>query len=81
MKKNKTGFFCQHCGYMSPKWLGKCPSCNGWNCFAEELISDSDFNSRAEMTFDGKPLSIEDIPVDEGKRTVTGIAEIDRVLG
>ena len=81
MKKSKTSFFCQHCGYMSPKWLGKCPSCSGWNCFAEELISDSDSGSRAEMKFDGKPLSIDDISVEEGQRTVTGIAEIDRVLG
>ncbi len=81
MKKSKTSFFCQHCGYMSPKWLGKCPSCNGWNCFAEELLSDSDSGSRAEMNFDGKPLPIEDISVEEGKRIITGIAEIDRVLG
>jgi len=66
---------------MSPKWLGKCPSCNGWNCFAEELIVDSGSDSRAEMSFGGKPLPIEDIPVTEGKRTVTGIAEVDRVLG
>jgi DNA repair protein RadA/Sms len=81
MKKSKTGFFCQHCGYMSPKWLGKCPSCNGWNCFAEELIVDSGSDSRAEMRFDGKPMPIEDIPVSEGQRTITGIAEVDRVLG
>ena len=81
MKKSKTGFFCQHCGYMSPKWLGKCPSCNGWNCFAEELIVESGTDSRAEMSFNGKPLPIEDIPLTEGKRTVTGIAEVDRVLG
>jgi DNA repair protein RadA/Sms len=81
LKKSKTSFFCQHCGYMSPKWLGKCPSCNGWNCFAEELVSDSDSGSRAEMSFGGKPLPIEDIPAEEGQRTVTGIAEIDRVLG
>jgi DNA repair protein RadA/Sms len=66
---------------MSPKWLGKCPSCNGWNCFAEELVSDSDSGSRAEMSFGGKPLPIEDIPAQEGERTLTGIAEIDRVLG
>ena len=78
MKKSKTGFFCQHCGYMSPKWLGKCPSCNGWNCFAEELIVESGTDSRAEMSFNGKPLPIEDIPLTEGKRTVTGIAEVDR---
>jgi len=81
LKKSKTSFFCQHCGYMSPKWLGKCPSCNGWNCFAEELVSEPESGSRAEMKFDGKPLPIEDIPAQEGQRTVTGIAEIDRVLG
>ena len=81
MKKSKTSFFCQHCGYMSPKWLGKCPSCNGWNCFAEELVVQTDSGSRAEMKFDGKPLPIEDIPAQEGQRTLTGITEIDRVLG
>ena len=81
MKKSKTSFFCQHCGYMSPKWLGKCPSCNGWNCFAEELVSEPESGARAEMKFDGKPMPIEDIPAEEGQRTVTGIAEIDRVLG
>jgi DNA repair protein RadA/Sms len=81
LKKSKTSFFCQHCGYMSPKWLGKCPSCNGWNCFAEELVVESASNSREEMKFDGKPLPIDDISAEEGKRTVTGIAEIDRVLG
>jgi len=66
---------------MSPKWLGKCPSCNGWNCFAEELIVESGSDSRAEMRFDGKPMPIEDIPLEEGRRTITGIAEVDRVLG
>jgi len=81
LKKSKTSFFCQHCGYMSPKWLGKCPSCNGWNCFAEELVAQTESGSRAEMQFDGKPMPIEDIPAEEGQRTLTGIAEIDRVLG
>ena len=81
MKKSKTSFFCQHCGYMSPKWLGKCPSCNGWNCFAEELVSEPESGGRDDMKFDGKPLPIEDIPAEEGERTLTGIAEIDRVLG
>jgi DNA repair protein RadA/Sms len=81
VKKSKTSFFCQHCGYMSPKWLGKCPSCNGWNCFAEELVTDPDSGGRPDLVFGGKPLPIFDIPAEEGMRTVTGIAEIDRVLG
>ncbi|OPY88139.1 MAG: hypothetical protein A4E71_00678 [Smithella sp. PtaU1.Bin162] len=81
MKKSKTGFVCQHCGYMSPKWLGKCPSCNGWNCFAEELLPEPESGGRAEMKFGGNPMPIEEIPVQEGERAITGIVEIDRVLG
>ena len=37
MSKTKTSFFCQNCGYESAKWLGKCPSCNQWNTFVEEV--------------------------------------------
>lgn len=37
MVKKKTIFICQQCGYQSPKWLGKCPSCNNWNSMIEEL--------------------------------------------
>lgn len=81
MKKSKTSFFCQHCGYMSPKWLGKCPSCNGWNCFAEELVVQSDAGGRTDMIFDGVPLPIDEVPATEGERMATGIAEVDRVLG
>jgi len=81
LKKAKTSFFCQHCGYMSPKWLGKCPSCEGWNCFAEELVAQEASGIRAEMNFGGKPLPIEEIPAEEGRRLATGNAEIDRVLG
>jgi len=66
---------------MSPKWLGKCPSCSGWNCFAEELIASDESGSRAEMQFGGQPMPIDEIPAQEGERTLTGIAEIDRVLG
>ncbi|MGZ3751757.1 MAG: hypothetical protein ACXVPV_16875, partial [Bacteroidia bacterium] len=38
MAKTKVAYFCQSCGYESPKWLGKCPSCAQWNTFAEEVI-------------------------------------------
>ena len=38
MSKVKTAFFCSNCGYESPKWLGKCPACNLWNTFIEEVI-------------------------------------------
>jgi len=38
MSKTKSAFFCQSCGYESAKWLGKCPSCNQWNSFVEEVV-------------------------------------------
>ena len=38
MAKLKTVFFCSNCGYESPKWMGKCPSCSEWSTFVEELV-------------------------------------------
>ena len=34
-KKKSSTFECQHCGEQSAKWLGKCPSCGGWDSFIE----------------------------------------------
>lgn len=41
MAKLKTTFFCQNCGAQSPKWVGKCSSCNEWNTYVEEVIDKS----------------------------------------
>ena len=66
MSKIKTGFFCQNCGYESAKWIGKCPACNEWNTFAEELISkDKNENKKQvwkEATSNGefKTISLSD---------------------
>ena len=38
MSKTKSTFFCQNCGQESAKWVGKCPGCNEWNTFVEEVI-------------------------------------------
>ena len=48
MAKIKTAFFCSSCGYESAKWLGKCPSCNSWNTFVEEVIERNDKSPSAE---------------------------------
>ncbi|MEB0249139.1 DNA repair protein RadA, partial [Mucilaginibacter sp. 5B2] len=41
MAKSKIAYFCQSCGYESAKWLGKCPSCQQWNTFVEEILEKS----------------------------------------
>ncbi|MEY2647083.1 MAG: hypothetical protein RL158_1059, partial [Bacteroidota bacterium] len=50
MSKAKSAFFCNNCGYESTKWVGKCPACNEWNSFTEELI---DAGKEKEAGWDG----------------------------
>ncbi len=84
MAKIKTSFFCSNCGYESAKWLGKCPSCNEWNTFAEEVIEKT-----KEQTWKGytderkhaKAIALSDVTTSEEKRIVTKDAELNRVLG
>ena len=87
MSKSKSAFFCQSCGYESAKWVGKCPSCNNWNTFVEEVIvkgnDKSDHNEWKEYTGAAKlkTISINDVSSAEEKRIVTQDAEVNRVLG
>ena len=81
MKKTKTTFFCKNCGHQSAKWLGKCPSCDEWNQFVEEEMRDVLQGDSLEASFNEEPISIDTIEADERDRLLTGIAEIDRVLG
>ncbi|HOD27960.1 MAG TPA: DNA repair protein RadA [Syntrophales bacterium] len=81
MKKIKTSFFCQSCGHASTKWLGKCPSCGGWNQFVEEEIREASEGPSSELHLHEAPRPIADIVADEKERLATGLAEMDRVLG
>ncbi|MBQ7037421.1 MAG: DNA repair protein RadA [Clostridia bacterium] len=79
--KVKTNFVCQECGYTSQKWLGKCPGCENWNTFLEETISES-IKGEPLFTSSSSPVSIDAINPDaEGARLMTGIGELDLVLG
>jgi DNA repair protein RadA/Sms len=87
MSKTKTAFFCKNCGYESAKWLGKCPSCNEWNVFVEEVLvkgSDKavteDWRAFADKR-STKLIALQDVESAEEKRIVTNDAELNRVLG
>lgn len=81
LKKAKSSFFCRNCGHQSPKWLGKCPSCNQWNPFVEEEIRSDPRNDRSEYAMSEAALPIDAIVSDERERISTGMPEMDRVLG
>lgn len=87
MSKTKTSFFCQSCGYESAKWVGKCPSCNQWNTFVEEIVvkgSDKkqtygwdNYNGGAKV----KTVALANVDSGEEVRIPTPDAELNRVLG
>jgi len=87
MSKTKTTFFCSNCGQESAKWVGKCPSCNEWNTFVEEVIVKGNEKPESEWKeFSGlsgglRIISLKDITSGEEKRIVTEDAELNRVLG
>jgi DNA repair protein RadA/Sms len=84
MAKQKSAYFCQSCGYEAPKWLGKCPSCNEWNTFVEELIEKNLPGNIVAFSKSGKtskPTAILDIQGVEQERYVLSDKELNRVLG
>ena len=83
MAKTKTKFVCQSCGQMSVKWLGKCPGCNEWDTFVEELDipATAQKNENKTISTSSKPQKLSDIVFENEDRTKTNISELDRVLG
>jgi len=86
MSKTKTTFFCQSCGYESAKWLGKCPSCNSWNTFAEEVVVKNESNKNEWRSSDSKskiisPKTLNEIETATDVRVPTPDHELNRVLG
>lgn len=72
----KVEYVCQSCGYRSARWLGRCPSCEGWNTLVEEVSVPRRPASRA-----AKPVPLPEVSPLPEKRWPTGITELDRVLG
>ena len=83
--KTSTVFFCQSCGYESSKWMGQCPGCKEWNSFVEETVSKSAHAPGGGLQRDrlrkAAPTVLSEVAVREEDKLVTGIGELDRVLG
>ncbi len=88
MKGLKTIYICSECGYHSPKWMGKCPSCSKWNTLVEDVIStapEEPVNKRKSLSAlsgtDNHAISYDELEIPEYIRSNTGLDELDRVLG
>ena len=89
MAKAKTAYVCDNCGYDSPKWVGRCPSCGQWNTFKEVNISPISTSSKGAAAVvsaglnrqQSKPQRLSEINATEEERYDTHDAELNRVLG
>ncbi len=87
MAKTRIAYFCQSCGFESAKWLGKCPSCQQWNTFVEEVIEKDSKSiptwkvSSTTQQRASKPIEVADITFSEEHRLLTPDKEFNRVLG
>ncbi len=81
----KTIYVCENCEYKSPKWLGKCPSCNEWNTFIEDVIDTSPKETPKRTSsisaLPSEAISYKELKLPEFIRTNTELEELDRVLG
>ncbi len=77
--KQKTVFVCQNCGFETPKWLGKCPSCGSWESLVEETRMKKTVSR--ERPAGSKAVRLTELASSADERKNTGIGELDRVLG
>ncbi len=76
--KPKAVFICQNCGFQSPKWLGRCPSCGEWNTLIEEIEEEM----TAEYSFPpSEPVLYQDVKEFKKPRIKVKIEEFNKVLG
>lgn len=85
MAKLKSVYFCSQCGYESPKWMGKCPSCGEWSTFVEELVrkdvTTKQEDTRSFQSVRSEPQQLREIRADEEPRIDLLDGELNRVLG
>lgn len=82
--KNKTTFFCSECGFETAKWLGQCPVCKAWDTFTEApkaVITSGVGQSSIAKGKQNLLLKLSEVKSDNEERMLSGIGELDRVLG
>lgn len=79
--KSKTVFFCKECGFESTKWLGQCPGCKSWDSFVEEPVVKTTAGRASVRREIQEPYKLSEVQFSEETRILSGIGELDRVLG
>lgn len=87
MAKTRSSFFCQQCGYETPKWTGKCPSCGSWNSFVEEVVQREEKARADKIAWEDaarearRAHKLDDVAEVSEVRMQSPDPELNRVLG
>ena len=86
MAKLKTRYVCSECGYETTRWLGKCPACDQWNTLTETPIEaepDAVAGKKLKQArgSGAEPVLLSEIVEEDNPRVLSGVGELDRVLG
>lgn len=88
MSKSRKAYFCSSCGYESPKWTGKCPACDAWNSFTEEILHKGNeslpvaaWRGLHPTQTNTRSRSLAEVASHEVERILTFDPELNRVLG
>lgn len=79
--KTKTIYVCQTCGYQSPRWEGKCASCDSWNSFVEENVARVTHKRDIVASSTEGPVLLSEVEVNDDERYVTESQEFNNVMG
>lgn len=82
-KKTRPIHTCSECGYVSPKWLGRCPDCGAWGTLEEKapVVAGTGASASKGVAPSSPAQPITKIGAQATKTVRTGIGELDRVLG
>jgi DNA repair protein RadA/Sms len=85
----KKVYVCSNCGTNSPRWVGKCPGCESWNTYQEEIIQKETNQEEKKKVWKNpksapepaKPILLQNIQTSSNQRMICPDGELNRVLG
>lgn len=80
MARLTSVYICQQCGYKSSQYLGKCPNCDSWNSFVEEVEEKISVREQ-KATRSAEIINLGQLDTKKYERVSTQMDEFDRVLG
>lgn len=84
MAKQKTQFVCSNCGYVSQRYMGRCPNCGAWGTLVEEVMQPEKADRKSRVNLAGEIAQVQkltEVNIEETPRVQTNLAEFNRVLG